>query len=71
MSPGALVKWLREETRNQKVVSSNPGAGYWMDIFHIHICCKICNVCLTDENKSKKEAGDGPKNHVIFTRYPK
>ena len=30
---GALVKWLREETRNQKVVSLNPGAGYWMDIF--------------------------------------
>ena len=29
---GALVKWLREETHNQKVVSSNPGAGYWTDI---------------------------------------
>ena len=24
---------LREGTCNQKVVSSNPGAGYWMDIF--------------------------------------
>ena len=29
---GALVQW--EETRNQKVVSSNPGAEYWMDIFY-------------------------------------
>ena len=27
--------WLREETRNEKVVSSNPGAVNWMDIFHI------------------------------------
>ena len=22
---------------NQKVVSSNPGTGYWMDIFHIYL----------------------------------
>ena len=29
-----MVLWLREETHNQKVVSSNPGAGYWMAIFH-------------------------------------
>ena len=28
---------LREEIRNQKVVSSNPGTGYWMDIFHIYL----------------------------------
>ena len=32
-----LVLWLSEETRNQKVVSSNPGAGYWMDIIHIYL----------------------------------
>ena len=25
------------ETLNQKVVSSNPIAGYWMDIFHIYL----------------------------------
>ena len=29
----ALVSWFREDTRNQKVVSSNPVAVYWMDIF--------------------------------------
>ena len=29
----ALVKWLWEETRVQKVVGSNPGTVYWMDIF--------------------------------------
>ena len=34
---GALVQWLREETRNQRVVSSNPGTGYWMDVFHIYL----------------------------------
>ena len=32
---GALVYWLREETHNQKVVSSNPGARYRMAIFNI------------------------------------
>ena len=37
----ALVLWLREETRNQKVVSSNPGVT-----FFTFICCKNCNVCL-------------------------
>ena len=34
---GALVWWLREETHNQKVVRSNPGNGYWMDVFHIYL----------------------------------
>ena len=24
---------VKEETHNQRVVSSNPSAGYWMDIF--------------------------------------
>ena len=42
---GALVEWLKEETRNQKVVCSNPGTRYWMDIFTL-ICCKNCNACL-------------------------
>ena len=32
---GALLQWLREETRNEEVVSSNPGSVDWMDIFHI------------------------------------
>ena len=30
---GAPVKWLKEETHNLKVMSLNPGTGYWMDIF--------------------------------------
>ena len=35
---GALVKWLKEETHNQNVVSSNPGTtGYWMKFFHISL----------------------------------
>ena len=38
---GALVEWLKEETQKQKVVSSNPGTGYWMDIFTL-FCYKIC-----------------------------
>ena len=43
--------WLKEETQNQKVVGSNPGTGYRMDIF----CCKMCIVCLKKtENKRKR-----------------
>ena len=33
-SPGPVVK---EETHNQKVVSLNPGARYWMTLFHIDL----------------------------------
>ena len=33
-SPGLLVKG---GTHNQKVVSSNPSAVYWMDKFHIDL----------------------------------
>ena len=35
------VKWLREETHKQEVVSLNPGAGDYMDIFHINLLHKI------------------------------
>ena len=34
-----------EEIRNQKVVSSNPGAIYWMDIFYIDLL-QNCDVWL-------------------------
>ena len=37
MRAGALVKWLWEGTHVPKVVSSNPGTVYWMDIFHIYL----------------------------------
>ena len=43
-----------------KVVSSNPCTIYWMDIFHITICCKNCNVCLKRTKINEKEAGVGP-----------
>ena len=38
-------------------VSWNAGTVYWMDIFHIHICCQICNVFEKDKNKWKKRPG--------------
>ena len=34
---GPLVYWLREETHNKKVLSSNPCAGDWQNIFHINL----------------------------------
>ena len=55
----ALVWWLLEETRVPKVVSSNLSTLYWMDIFHIHICCKIFDVFEMTKIK-EKEAGVGP-----------
>ena len=42
----SLFLWLWEHTHVPKVVSSNPSTIYWMNIFHISICCKICTVCL-------------------------
>ena len=46
---GALVLG----THNQKVVSSNPGAGNWKDIFHI-CCCKIVK-CLIERTEIKQK----------------
>ena len=43
---GALVWWLWEETRVQKVVSSNPGTLYWIDIFSHLFVVQNCIVCL-------------------------
>ena len=40
-------------------MNSNPGAGYWMDIFTL-ICCKICIVYLRIQKINEKEAEDGP-----------
>ena len=47
---------VMEETHVLKVVGSNPGTIYWMDIFSKYICCKNCYVCL----KRPKKAGVGP-----------
>ena len=38
---GALVSWLWKETRVPKVVGSNPGTVYWMDIFSHILVVKI------------------------------
>ena len=61
---GALVQWLKEETHNQKVMSSNPGVGYWMDIFHIILLKNM--YCLLEKTKSKRKRGRG---WPIFINY--
>ena len=41
-----------------KVVDSNPGAIYWMDIFHINFLQNCIDVCLIKtENKRKRGRG--------------
>ena len=45
----------------REVVSSNPGAVYWIDLtFFTFICCKNCNVCLKRPKINEKEAGVCP-----------
>ena len=34
---GALAQWLREATRNQKVVCLNPGTGSGWTFFHVYL----------------------------------
>ena len=60
---GALVKWLWEETHGQKVVSSNTGTVYSMNIFHMHLL-KL-SLFEKTENKWKKEVGVGPFKKTI------
>ena len=49
-------------THVPEVVSSNPGAVYWMDMtFFTLICCKNSNcACLKRLKINEKEAGVGP-----------
>ena len=49
---------VKEETRNQIVVSLNPGAVYWMDIFHIDLLLN-CYVQLKRLKINEKDAVDG------------
>ena len=50
--------WSREETCNQKVVSSNPGTVYWMDIFS-HLF--VVRIVMFEKTKiNEKETEDGP-----------
>ena len=55
-----MVGWLWEETHVPKVIGSNPGNVYWMEIFSHIFVVKICNVCLKRPKINKKEAGVGP-----------
>ena len=57
---GALVQWLWEKTHVPKVVGSNPGTVYWMEIFSHIFVVKICDVCLKRPKINEKEAGIGP-----------
>ena len=40
-----------------KVVGSNPGMVYWMDIFSHIFVVKICNVCLKRPKINEKRPG--------------
>ena len=55
-----MVWWLWEETHVPKVMGSNPGTVYWMDIFSHIFVVKICNVCLKRPKINEKEAGVEP-----------
>ena len=59
-SPGLVV--MGGEAHIPKVVGSNLGTIYWMDMtFFTMICCKNFNdVCLKRPNINEKEAGVGP-----------
>ena len=54
---GVVVKG---ETRNQEVVSSNPIASQWIDIFHKYLLEKCKLYCIIEKTENKNETGDGP-----------
>ena len=60
---GSLVKWLREETHNQEVVSAYLGSSYEMHIFTL-ICCKIL-LYWSKRTKNQRERG---RAWPIFTK---
>ena len=66
---GALVYWLWEDTHVPKVVGSNPGTVYWMDIFHIYLLWN-CVVCLKRPKINQKEAGVGPFLKKQLATFP-
>ena len=57
MTNRVLRKWLWEETRVQKVVSSNPSTIYWMDIISRKFVVKIVMFVWKDDNKWKRFLG--------------
>ena len=50
-----------------KVVSSNPGTIYWMDIFTCICFCKNFNV-FEKTKMNEKEAGVGPFFLIVFNK---
>ena len=52
-------------THIRKVVGSDPGAVYWMDIFHIHLFLKL--YCLFEKTENKRKRGRGWPIKKTFT----
>ena len=53
-----MVKWLWEETHVPKVMGSNTGTVYCMDIFSPILVVKNCDdLCLKRPKINEKEAG--------------
>ena len=60
----------REETHILKVLGSNPGTKYWMDmtLFHIDLLKKL--YCLFEKTENKrKEARVGPVYFILKIAY--
>ena len=76
---GALVQWLKEETHNPKVVSSNLCIRYQTDIFHIIFVVNFVLffvffvfyiVCL-EKTKNKRKRSRGSSIFKKCTSYKK
>ena len=52
-----------------KVVGSNPGVIYWMDMtFFTLICCKRL-YCLLEKTKNKRKSGPLFKKRIFLPKY--
>ena len=51
---------VMERDPRPRVVGSNLGTVYWMDIFSHIFVVKNCNVCLKRLKINEKEVGIGP-----------
>ena len=54
-----LVQFLWGETHVPKVVGSNPGTVYWVDIFHIYLLLKNCDDVCYKKPKINDTRGRG------------
>ena len=61
------VKWLKEETHIQKVVSLNPSTGYWMNIFPHLFVVKFGLFVWKRQKINEKEAEDEPFKTLLNT----